>query len=213
MRQYFLSDKYCELPALVCCMGFARGVQQYLNDHPKSDLNIYYVDNNPITTNILKRCFKQDVNWEYTADNEHSIFFLYCKFQVHVKKGDVFNSKAHAIAASQDPDMKNERFVAKHLFKMNDTTYKAELKGRGLITKPIITNAPRQCSYMKVIHFDSPNWRNVNSRRSEQLKKHFESIRTLLNFASREIASVVIPLSGGRKYTISKILRNFSITN
>lgn len=205
-RQYILSDINCQLPALICCMGFARGVQQYLNDHPKSDLNLYYVDNNPITTHLLKRCFMQDVNWEYTADDEHSIFFLHCKFQVHVKKGDVFNSTADAIAVSQDPDMKNERFVAKHLYKMNDATYKSELKGRKIFTKPIITTAPRQCSYEKVIHFDSPNWRNVYSRRNEQLKKHFESIRTVLNFASREIASVVIPLSGGRKYTISKNL-------
>lgn len=205
-RQYFLSDKDCQLPALVCCMGFAKGVQRYLKDHPKSDLNIYYVDKNPTTNYLLKRCFKQDVNWEYTADNEHSIFFLHCKFQVHVKKGDVFNSRAHAIAASQDPDLKNERFVAKHLYKMNDTTYKSELGGRKLFKRPIITTAPRQCSFKKVIHFVSPNWRNVNSRRSEQLKKHFESIQTLLNFASQEIASVAIPLSGGRKYTISKIL-------
>lgn len=178
-------------------MGFARGVNRYIKDDPKSDLNIYYVVNNPFTTSLLKRCFRKDVNWEYKAGDDHSIFLFCCKFQVHVKKADVFKSTANAIAASQDPDMKNERFIAHNLYQMNDNTYQSELKGRKLSRYPIITNAPRQCGYEKVIHFVSPNWRNMKNKRDEHLKKHSESIQTLLNEAKWKCSSVVIPLSGG----------------
>lgn len=205
----FFSDKLCQLPAVVCCMAFARGVQRFSKSSPESKaLNIYYVDNNKETTNLMKMCFNQEFNWEYIADYKCSIFYFNSTFQVHVKKADIFKSSAYALAASQDNEIKSERFIANELCKIEDEKYKSAIKSLKAKHLPAIIPAPYKCDYVKVIHFLSPNWRAKPKK--DLFKENRKSVKTLLDCASQECSSVVIPLSGGRKYILSLcIIINF----
>lgn len=199
---FFFSDKLCQLPAVICCMAFARGVQHFSKSSPISRaLNIYYVDNNKGTTNLMKMCFNQEVNWEYIADYKCSTFYFHSTFQVHVEKADIFKYSAFALAASQDNEIKSERFIASELCKMEDEEYKSAIKSLKAKNLPAIVPAPYKCDYVKVIHFLSPNW--TTKPKKDLLKENRKSIKSLLDCASQECSSVVIPLPGGRKYILS----------
>lgn len=186
-------------------MAFARGVQGFSMSHLSGSktkaLNIYYVDNNQVTIDLMKMCFNQEANWEYIADDKYSIFFLNSTFQVHVKKADIFKSTAYALAASQDDEIDSKRFIASYLYNMRDEEYMSVMRGLKAKNLPTIVRAPQKSNFIKVIHFLSPSWKTKPKK--DDFKEHRKSMKTLLDCASQKCSSIVVPLSGGRKYILS----------
>lgn len=163
-------------------------------------MNIYMVDEKPEKIQTLKSFFKGGINWTFLSNETFSVFYFGSTFQVHVKKADIFGAEADALAVPQDPGMKNERFIAKKLSKLEDKLYQSAIKSLKSCKPPTVTVAPSQLYFSKVIHYVSPNWNNKYKSREALLKDHYLSMKTLLDAASSQCASVVIPLSGGREY-------------
>lgn len=158
------------------------------------------VDKKPEIIQTLKRFFMEGISWSFVSNETFSVFYFGSTFQVHVKKADIFGAEADALAVPQDPGMKNERFIAKRLSKLEDKSYQSAIKSLKLCKPPTVTMAPSQLCFTKVIHYVSPNWNNRNKSREALLQDHYLSMKTLLDAASCHCASVVIPLSGGREY-------------
>lgn len=159
------------------------------------------VDKKPEKIQTLKKFFREGINWTFVSNETFSVFYFGSTFQVHVKKADIFGAEADALAVPQDPEMKNERFIAKQLSKLEDKFYQSAIKSLKSCKPPTATVAPSQLCFSKVIHYVSPNWNNKKKSREALLRDHYLSMKTLLDAASSLCASVVIPLSGGRKYT------------
>lgn len=201
LNAFFFLDGLCHLPDMIWCTAVERALRNYSKIRKGSnEMNIYMVDKKPEKIQALKRFFTEGINWSFVSNETFSVFYFGSTFQLHVKKADIFGAEADALAVPQDPGMKNERFIAKQLSKLEDKSYQSAIKSLKSFKLPTVTVAPFQLCFSKVIHYVSPNWNNRNKKREALLKDHYLSMKTLLDAASSHCASVVIPLSGGREY-------------
>lgn len=150
---------------MVWCTAVERALRNYSKSRNElHEMNIYIVDKTREKIQLLKKFFMDGINWEFVSNDTFSVFYFGSSFQVHVKKADIFGAKADALAVPQDPEMKNERFIAKQLLKLEDSNYKSGLKSLKSCKHPTITVAPSQLCFSKVIHYVSPNWTNKKKR-------------------------------------------------